>query len=87
MFNRKNILNVIIVIGLLLATNSPKVIAKVSLEIPISKQENVHFRRIEQPLGLKAAVALGGIGLIGLELWWFIFSKSKAVKADRNKKI
>lgn len=33
------------------------------------------FRRIEQPLGLKVAVTLGGLGLIGLELWWFLISK------------
>ncbi len=38
------------------------------------------FRRIEQPLGVKAGVTGGGIALIGLELWWFIFSKTKAHK-------
>ena len=35
------------------------------------------FRRIEQPLGLKAIVTLGGLGLIGLELWWFLWSQPK----------
>lgn len=39
------------------------------------------FRRIEQPLGNKVAVTLGGLGLIGLELWWFLFSKPKFRKA------
>lgn len=36
------------------------------------------FRQIEQPLPLKVAVTLGGLSLISLELWWFIFSKKSA---------
>jgi plastocyanin domain-containing protein len=40
------------------------------------------FRRIEQPLGVKVGVTAGGIALIGLELWWFILSKTKAQKAE-----
>lgn len=35
------------------------------------------FRRIEQPLSLKIGVTIGGLALIGLELWWFLFSKTK----------
>lgn len=35
------------------------------------------FRSIEQPLELKIAVTVGGLALIGLELWWFLFSKTK----------
>jgi plastocyanin domain-containing protein len=33
------------------------------------------FPRIEQPLSLKVSVTLGGIALIGLELWWFLLSR------------
>ncbi|MEL7350288.1 MAG: hypothetical protein AAF171_15790 [Cyanobacteria bacterium P01_A01_bin.116] len=33
------------------------------------------FRRIEQPLSLKVGVAGAGAGLMGLELWWFLFRK------------
>lgn len=36
------------------------------------------FPKVEQPIGLKLAVVLGGLGLIGAELWWFIFSKTKS---------
>jgi plastocyanin domain-containing protein len=36
------------------------------------------FQRIDQPLGNKVAVTLGGLGLIGLELWWFLLSKPKS---------
>lgn len=47
--------------------------------------ENIgEFRRIEQLLGLKVGVAAAGAGLIGLELWWFLFSKTKAQAARAN---
>ncbi|MBE7380464.1 MAG: cupredoxin domain-containing protein [Leptolyngbya sp. SIO1E4] len=42
------------------------------------------FRPIEQPLWIKALVTGGGLGLIGLELWWFLFSQSKTRKAKTN---
>ncbi|MBV6622583.1 MAG: cupredoxin domain-containing protein [Rivularia sp. (in: Bacteria)] len=88
MFNKKNIIASLAGIGFLIAIASPKAMTQMPVEMPVSKEEkNVEFRRIEQPLGLKAAVTLGGIGLIGLELWWFLFSKSKVVQADRNKEV
>lgn len=40
------------------------------------------FQKIEQPLSLKLAVALGGLSLITAELWWFIFSQTKSHKAQ-----
>lgn len=42
--------------------------------------KTTQFQRIEQPLSNKLAVTIGGVGLIGLELWWFLFSKSKSHK-------
>ncbi|MBD0268720.1 MAG: hypothetical protein ICV77_10555 [Cyanobacteria bacterium Co-bin8] len=39
------------------------------------------FRRIEQPLWAKTAVTVGGLGLIGLEVWWFLLSRPKSRKA------
>ncbi len=39
------------------------------------------FRSIEQPLGLKVGVTIGGLTLIGFELWWFLFSKTQAQQA------
>lgn len=36
------------------------------------------FQRIDQPLSNKIVVTLGGLGLIGLELWWFLVSKPKS---------
>lgn len=39
------------------------------------------FQRIEQSLAVKVGVAAGGLGLIGLELWWFL-SKPKAQRSS-----
>jgi plastocyanin domain-containing protein len=56
---------------------------KMEVEMPVSEGEQTsQFQKIEQPLGLKLAVALGGLGLIGAELWWFMFSKTKSQKAS-----
>ncbi|WOD40288.1 cupredoxin domain-containing protein [Nodosilinea sp. E11] len=40
------------------------------------------FQRVDQPLGLKVAVTGAGLGLIGLELWWFLLSKPKSRQAS-----
>ncbi|AFY81165.1 hypothetical protein [Oscillatoria acuminata] len=39
------------------------------------------IQKIEQPLPVKAGVIVGGVTLIGLELWWFLFSKKKTQPA------
>jgi len=44
--------------------------------------QSTQFRRLEQPLGLKIGVIAGGTALIGLELWWFLFSKNQSRKAE-----
>lgn len=50
--------------------------AEMPMEMPASEEiANPEFAKIEQPLALKLAVTLGGVGLIGLELWWFLYSK------------
>ncbi len=56
--------------------------SQVTAQAPISHSEHSNqFHQIEQPLSLKAVVTVGGIALIGLELWWFIFSKSPVQKS------
>lgn len=50
-------------------------------------EQTNQFRRIEQPISLKTAVTLGGLALIGAELWWFIFSKTRSQKAADNQGI
>ncbi|MEL6554790.1 MAG: hypothetical protein AAFQ63_15190 [Cyanobacteria bacterium J06621_11] len=35
------------------------------------------FRKIEQPITTKVAITAAGLGLIGIELWWFLLSSSQ----------
>ncbi len=42
------------------------------------------FQRIDQPLWVKGAVTAAGLGLIGLELWWFLGSKPKSRSAQTH---
>ncbi len=69
MLNKNKIIASLAGMKFFLAITSAKVVPQMTMEMPIYKEDKVQFCRIEQPLGLKAAVTLGGIGLIGLELW------------------
>ena len=50
-----------------------------SLEAPSAEQTN-QFQPIEQPLWARVIVTGAGLGLISLELWWFVFSQPKSRK-------
>ncbi|MBW4422454.1 MAG: cupredoxin domain-containing protein [Myxacorys californica WJT36-NPBG1] len=64
-------------IGLLLSTTSA------TAQMPMEhSQPAPPFRRIDQPIALKLGVTAGGLALMGLELWWFLYSKQKSQKAD-----
>ena len=78
MLNQKLIWGNVAGIGLLLSVTS---VVKASETHP---KETAQFQHIEQPLAAKAGVTLGGLGLIGLELWWFIFTKTKSRQAESN---
>lgn len=72
-------------VGVLLSLTSGTAQAQMEVEMPASASEQTsQFRRLEQPLGTKIAVTLGGLGLIGLELWWFLISKNKAATAKAS---
>jgi plastocyanin domain-containing protein len=43
-----------------------------------SPEQTGQFQRLDQPLWLKGVVTTGGLGLISLELWWFLLSKPKS---------
>ncbi|AFZ58505.1 hypothetical protein H6G54_06040 [Anabaena cylindrica FACHB-243] len=61
-------------ICLVLLTSSPA-----SAEMANSHSVQINqFHQIEQPLSVKVAVTIVGLALISIELWWFIFSKSKS---------
>ncbi|MEH2163962.1 MAG: hypothetical protein V7K38_23660 [Nostoc sp.] len=57
----------------LLTTTSGVTLAEMSAH---SSEQNNQFNHIEQPLALKVGVAIAGLALIGLELWWFLIYKS-----------
>ncbi|MBN3910959.1 MAG: hypothetical protein HWQ35_31800 [Nostoc sp. NMS1] len=60
--------------ALVLLTRTPSVTLA---EMPAhSSEQTTQFNHIEQPLGLKIGVAIGGLAFIGLELWWFLLYKS-----------
>jgi plastocyanin domain-containing protein len=79
MANKKVILSHILGLVILILTASPDRAISMSSDHSIN---NPQFRPIEQPLALKAIVTLGGLGLIGLELWWFLWSQPKAQKTE-----
>lgn len=54
---------------------------------PAQVKSTSKFSRIEQPLSLKLLVTLGGLGFIGAEGWWFLFSKTKSQRAATSQGI
>nr|WP_275994412.1 cupredoxin domain-containing protein [Argonema antarcticum] len=69
----------------MLVTASGEAVAQTSREThPSTTEQTGQFRHIEQPLSNKVLVTLGGLGLIGLELWWFLLSKPKSKKATAS---
>jgi plastocyanin domain-containing protein len=73
MVNKIAIALAIASIGLALGIASDRAVAQMPHEgmQPAQTEQKSQFRRIEQPFWLKSAVTVGGLGLIGLELWWF----------------
>lgn len=86
MLRKRTILGNLIGLGFWLSGTGIAV-AQMPVEMPASSEPTTQFRRIEQPLGLKAGVTIGGIALIGLELWWFLWSKTKSQQAQTNQGI
>lgn len=84
MFNTNKIVGSLAGLGLLLALTPNSALAPRDMKVEPSSpgEQTSQFQKIEQPIGLKLAVALGGLGLIGAELWWFMFSKTKSQKAQ-----
>ena len=78
-----------IIAGLFFLASTPNIALAQKLEtgIKVSAMATNKFQKIEQPLELKLAVLFGGLGLIGVELWWFMFSQTKSQKAQVKKDI
>jgi plastocyanin domain-containing protein len=61
------------------------------MQMPLSTPNRSHsvsggesFRQIEQPLPIKVAVVLGGLTLVGAELWWFLGRKQQQQQATQT---
>ena len=89
MVNKREIVGSIASLGLVLGMTSGRAVAQMPHETMqrSETEQSSQFRRIEQPLWLKSAVTLGGLGLIGLELWWFLLRKPKSQKAKTERGI
>lgn len=84
MVNKTALVSTIASLGLVLGIASSEVVAQMPHQDRIQPSQNQpteQFQRIEQPIVNQIAVTLGGLGLIGLELWWFLLSKPKSAKA------
>lgn len=88
MFSRSKIWGSLAGIGFLLCVPSGIAVAQMPMEMRVSESgQTSQFRQIDHPLSLKAGVTLGGLALIGLELWWFLVSKTKAQQAETHQGI
>ena len=84
MVTQKKLLRNFFSLGLLLSLAS---IAPVKAVSPETAMPTSQLRQIEQPFEVKLGVTLGGLALIGLELWWFLLSKSQGQQATANQGI
>jgi plastocyanin domain-containing protein len=85
MVNKTTIIGSIASLGFVIEITSGVAVAQITHDLGKMQSPNIEqpgqFRRLEQPLENKVAVTLGGLGLIGLELWWFLLSKPKSRQA------
>jgi plastocyanin domain-containing protein len=82
MLNKTALIGSIASLGIVLGIASGEATAQKSHDTHSSPTVQTNqFQRIDQPLENKIAVTLGGLGLIGLQLWWFLLSKPKSQKA------
>lgn len=81
MLIKKKIWGSIASLGLLLSLTSGVKAAEMPTHMSVQTNQ---FRRIEQPLSLKVAVTIGGLGLIGIELWWFLLSQAQSQPTTTN---
>jgi plastocyanin domain-containing protein len=88
MVNKTAIIGSIASLGVVLGIASGEAVAQMPHDMnerhSSDTEQTAQFRRIEQPLANKVAVTLGGLGLIGLELWWFLLSKPKSRQATTH---
>ena len=63
------------------------IIFSLMMMFPVTAMERTStegFKKLPQPLAVKLLVSAGGMGLTGLDLWWFLFSQKTAKKAEEK---
>lgn len=84
-FNRNKIYGSLAGLGIFFLLTPNSLLAQMEVEMPVSAEEQTsQFQKIEQPVSLKLAVTLGGLSLIGAELWWFVFSGRSFKKTSKR---
>lgn len=82
MISKTTIIGSIVTLGVWLGAISGEAAAQMAHEnMPPLAEHPGQFHPLDQPLWMKGAVTVGGLGLIGLELWWFVLSKPKSRQA------
>ncbi|OKH37493.1 hypothetical protein NIES2101_36485 [Calothrix sp. HK-06] len=83
---KKLLIGSIASLGLLTGAVSERTVAQDIHSMPHTENsKQTEFQRIEQPLWVKGVVTVSGLGLIGLNIWWFLLSKPLSQKAaSRN---
>lgn len=90
MFSKTKIFKNLAGLGFFLALITNSALAQTDLEMTMSisgGEQTSKFQKLEQPLALKLAVIVGGVSLIGTELWWFMLSKTKSQTAETKQGI
>lgn len=89
MINKTWMIGSFATLGLLLGISSTQVVAQMTHEEmqPSGSEIKNQFQRREQPLWLKGVVTASGLGLIGIELWWFLLSKPRSQQAENKRGI
>jgi plastocyanin domain-containing protein len=66
-----------VIVSLQIGTSSRAIDPAPHMAMPAHPtQPSSQFQTIEQPFWVKAIVTVGGLSLIGLELWWFLYKPS-----------
>jgi plastocyanin domain-containing protein len=79
--NRATFLGTLAGLGFLLGAISGIIAAEAPGQMDSMPQRSSQFQAIDQPVRNKILVTIGGIGLVSLELWWFLLNKPKSTQA------
>jgi plastocyanin domain-containing protein len=68
----------------IIATSISVVVSILAMGDMQSPSKDLSFRPIEQPWLVRVGVVLGGLTLVGAELWWFLGRKQEQQQAKQR---